>query len=236
VRVQFHWDREGQLDERSSCWIRVSQGWAGAAYGMMAVPRIGQEVLVAFWEGNPDQPVIVGRVYNGHNPVPYALPEHKTRSTWKTRSSPGSDGFNEIMMEDLAGKELMSIQAERDLSKLVKRDEVERTGGSRTILVGGARSSVVGDDDTLLVGERFTLAMAKTGDLAVLSPGTAEVEALPTLLEMAPDRITLTTGKATVVVDGSTIILKADGDIRIRAGGEVQITGGPFVKINCSGG
>src|SRR5262249_21062448 len=80
VRVQFHWDREGKHDEGSSCWMRVSQGWAGASYGMVAIPRVGHEVLVAFLEGDPDHPVVVGRLYNATAPVPYELPRHKTRS------------------------------------------------------------------------------------------------------------------------------------------------------------
>src|SRR4029450_2347722 len=84
VRVQFPWDREGKNDDTSSCWIRVSQGWAGTGYGIFTVPRVGQEVLIGFLAGDPDQPIVVGRVFNAVNQVPYKLPEHKTRSTWKS--------------------------------------------------------------------------------------------------------------------------------------------------------
>jgi type VI secretion system secreted protein VgrG len=135
VRVQFPWDREGRMDDDSSCWIRVSQGWAGTGFGMITLPRIGQEVLVGFLEGDPDQPIIVGRVYNQKNPVPYRLPEHKTRSTWKSDSSPGGGGFNEIMFEDLKGRELVWMQAEKNLRKLVKNDETITVGHDRMKLV-----------------------------------------------------------------------------------------------------
>jgi len=233
VRVQFHWDRDGQYDDKSSCWIRVSQGWAGTAYGMITIPRIGHEVLVGFWEGNPDEPVIVGRVYNNKTRVPYKLPDEKTKSTWKSNSTPNSTGFNELMFEDKAGKELVFMQAQRDLSKLVKRNETERTGANRTMVVGANRSSVIGAVDTTLVGSKYSLVMAKPKDLQVEKMGQPEVEPLKTMIEMVDEKITLTTGKATVVLDGATITLKADGDIKIKAGGEVVIHGGPFVKINC---
>jgi type VI secretion system secreted protein VgrG len=211
----------------------VSQGWAGTAFGMITIPRIGQEVLVSFWEGNPDEPVIVGRVYNNKTRVPYKLPDEKTKSTWKSHSTPNSTGSNEIMFEDKAGKELVFVQAERDLSKLVKHNETERTGASRTVVVGANRSSVIGAIDTTLVGAKYSLVMATPKALHIEKMGEPDVEPLATMIEMIDNKITLTTGKATVVLDGPTITLKADGDIKIGAGGEVVIHGGPFVKINC---
>jgi type VI secretion system secreted protein VgrG len=135
VRVQFPWDREGTYNERSSCWVRVSQGWAGQAYGLVAIPRIGHEVLISFLDGNPDQPVLVGRLHNNPTKVPYKLPRRKTRSTWKSDSSPGSGGFNELMFEDLAGEELVYVQAQKDLKKLVKHDEAITVGQTRQKLV-----------------------------------------------------------------------------------------------------
>ncbi|WP_437989245.1 type VI secretion system Vgr family protein [Sorangium sp. So ce145] len=168
VRVQFPWDREGRNNDDSSSWIRASQGWAGTGFGMIAIPRIGQEVLVGFLEGDPDQPVIVGRVFNNNNRVPYNLPQHKTRSTWKTSSSMGGGGFNEIMFEDLAGQELVFMQAQKNQRRLVKNDETitvghdrqklvkanetevtegkraEFTGGDRVELTDGSRTTVIG--------------------------------------------------------------------------------------------
>jgi type VI secretion system secreted protein VgrG len=168
VRVQFPWDREGKSDDNSSCWIRVVQGWGGTGYGMVVLPRIGQEVLVSFLNGDPDAPVVVGRVFNATEAVPYKLPDHKTRSTWKSDSSPGSGGFNEIMMEDLAGKELVYMQAQKNLRKLVKNDETitvgndrqkyvlknetETTGQDRTEVTGRDRTEITDKDRTTMIG------------------------------------------------------------------------------------
>ncbi|MCV6610820.1 MAG: type VI secretion system tip protein VgrG, partial [Amphritea sp.] len=117
VKVQFHWDREGQLDENTTCWVRVSQNSAGGAFGSLFIPRIGDEVIVDFIEGNPDRPIITGRVYHGHNMPPYSLPEHKTRSTIKTQSTKDGEGYNEIRFEDRKGEEEIFIRAEKDLDQ-----------------------------------------------------------------------------------------------------------------------
>jgi type VI secretion system secreted protein VgrG len=135
ARVQFHWDREGQMDENSSCWIPVSQPWGGTGYGGSNLPRVGQEVLIDFLGGDPDRPMIVGRVYTNVEKTPYKLPQHKTRSTWKSDTSPGSNGFNEIMYEDLKGEELVWQQAQKNQRRLVKNDEVITVGNDRSKLV-----------------------------------------------------------------------------------------------------
>ncbi|WP_122625806.1 type VI secretion system tip protein VgrG, partial [Pseudomonas viridiflava] len=96
VKVQFFWDREGRSDGNTTCWLRVANGWAGSAYGAIAIPRIGMEVLVTFLEGDPDQPLITGCLYHKENLVPYELPANKTRSTFKTPSSPGGQVYNEF--------------------------------------------------------------------------------------------------------------------------------------------
>jgi type VI secretion system secreted protein VgrG len=124
ARVQFAWDRNGD----STCWVRVSQGWAGAAYGMLNLPRAGQEVLIDFLEGDPEQPIIVGRVFNQMNPVVEALPANATRSAWKSDSS---GGYNELLFEDKKGNELVYAQAERDARRLVKHDETSTIGHDR---------------------------------------------------------------------------------------------------------
>lgn len=182
VRVHFHWDRYVEFNEQSSCWVRVSQGWAGTGFGMIAIPRVGQEVLVAFLGGNPDQPVIVGRLYNNTSSVPYKLPDNKTMSGWRSDSTPGSQGFNEIMFEDAKGRERMFIQAEKDLQKLVKSDETERTGKKRLIEVG--------------------------------------------------QRLELTTGKASIVIDGANIILDAKGELVFKADKRIVSHGGPLTELN----
>ena len=152
VRVQFPWDREGKRNDDSSCWMRVSQGWAGTGYGMFMIPRVGQEVLVGFVTGDPDQPIVVGRVFNAAERVPYTLPEHKTRSTWKSDSSPGSGGFNEIMFEDAAGSELVYMQAQKDQRRLVKHDEDITVGNDRSKLVKINETEITGVNRVELVG------------------------------------------------------------------------------------
>jgi type VI secretion system secreted protein VgrG len=174
VRVQFPWDREGKSDDGSSCWIRVSQGWAGTGYGMMVIPRIGHEVLIGFLNGDPDAPIVVGRVFNATERVPYKLPDHKTRSTWKSDSSIGSGGFNEIMFEDLKDTELVYVQAQKNLRKLVKHDETITVGNDRAKDVGNNetdttlvnRTEVTGVNRSQTVGEnRMTFVVGKSEKL-----------------------------------------------------------------------
>ena len=143
VKVQFIWDRDGKFDDKSSCWIRVGHDWAGTGFGTQFVPRVGQEVLVAFLEGDPDLPVIVGRAYNGINKVPYELPTFKERSVWKTDSTPKADGFTEITLEDRKDKEMIFIQAQTDVQKLVKQYETHRIGNDQMSVVGLNRTAVI---------------------------------------------------------------------------------------------
>ncbi len=168
VRVQLAWDREGSFDETSSCWIRVSQAWGGKGYGMITIPRIGQEVLVSFLDGNPDQPIVLNRVYNETQPVPYKLPDNKTVSTWKSDSSLGGDGLNEVKYEDKKGDELFYVQAEKNLRKLVKHDEtitvlhdrekhvqmneLDTTDGNRTEVTDNHRVEDTKNDRTIFIG------------------------------------------------------------------------------------
>jgi len=160
VKVQFHWDRYGQKDENSSCWIRVSQLWAGAKWGAMHIPRIGQEVIVSFMEGDPDKPVITGRVYNADCMPPYDLPANKTQSGVKTRSSKdGTSGnFNELRFEDKKGEEVITLHAEKDLSTTVENDESRNVINTRSVTVGaGDNPRPTETIETLQVcGQRLT--------------------------------------------------------------------------------
>ncbi|HSN97848.1 MAG TPA: type VI secretion system tip protein TssI/VgrG, partial [Candidatus Nanopelagicales bacterium] len=173
--VQFHWDREGKFDDGSSIWMRVSQGWAGPSYGMIAIPRVGHEVLVGFLDGDPDNPIVVGRLFNAKSPLPYKLPENKTVSAWKSDSSPGSEGANEIKFEDLKGQELLYVQAEKDLAKLVKNDEVQMVGRDRTrvverdevVSVKNDRTKVVQHDEAVSIGNNRTQQVRRDEALAV---------------------------------------------------------------------
>ncbi len=153
VRVQFHWDREGSWDERSSCWIHVSQPWGGAGYGAVNLPRIGQEVLVDFLGGDPDRPVIVGRVFTNLQRVPYQLPQRKTQSGWRSYSSPATGGYNEIQFEDAAGSELMNVRAEKDRATRVNND--------CTTSIGRDRTAEIGRDDKTTVERNQSVTVSK---------------------------------------------------------------------------
>lgn len=135
VKVQFHWDRQGAADDNSSCFIRVSQAWAGKNWGAIALPRIGQEVIVDFLEGDPDHPIITGRVYNEINKPPYDLPNKATISTFKTNSSKGGEGFNEFRFEDKKGEEQIFLHAEKNMDIRVKNDRFETIGHDRSLVV-----------------------------------------------------------------------------------------------------
>lgn len=144
VKVQFHWDRYGKKDENTSCWIRVSYPWASKGFGFQSHPRIGDEVIVDFLEGDPDRPIITGAVYNGSNPTPYTLPDHKTKSTMKSNSSIGGGGYNEFRFEDLKGDEEVYLQAEKDHNVLVKNNEMITVGNDFSIIVGETFSITCG--------------------------------------------------------------------------------------------
>ena len=167
VKVQFPWDREGKKDDNSSCWIRVSQPWGGLSYGGMFIPRIGQEVLVQFLEGDPDRPVIVGRVYNGENPLPYGLPDKKTVSTFKSSSSPGGNGSNELRFEDAAGSEEIYLHGQLDMNTVIERDRSQKFGRDTTDSVGRDRSRTVTHDETVSVGNDRSAAVGKNETLSV---------------------------------------------------------------------
>jgi len=153
VKVQFHWDRYGKSDENSSCWVRVSQAWAGAKWGGIHIPRIGQEVIISFVEGDPDRPVITGRVYNADCMPPYALEANKTQSGIKSHSTKGGgpDNFNEIRMEDKINEEELYIQAEKNENILVKNDKTETVGHDETIHIRNDRDETVDHDETITV-------------------------------------------------------------------------------------
>jgi len=152
VKVQFHWDRLGKKDQDTSCFVRVSSTWAGAGWGFIQIPRIGQEVIVDFLEGDPDQPIITGRVYNAAQMPPYGLPGSATQSGWKSNSSPGGGGFNELRFEDKAGSEEVYFQAQKDHNELVKNNESRKIGNDFAENVGHDAKQDIGNDRTETVG------------------------------------------------------------------------------------
>jgi len=159
VKVQFHWDREGQKDDKSSCWIRVSQVWSGVGWGAMQIPRIGQEVIVDFLEGDPDRPIIIGRVYHGTNTPPYALPGDKTKSTIKSDSSIGGGGSNELRFEDAKGSEEVYLHGQKDWTIAIDNDKNQTVGNNETMSVGNNRTKDVGNDQKESIGTNKTISV-----------------------------------------------------------------------------
>ncbi|AUF99271.1 type VI secretion system tip protein VgrG [Pseudomonas sp. 09C 129] len=232
VKVQFHWDREGKADDKTSCWLRVSSSWAGDRYGALVIPRIGMEVLVTFLEGDPDQPLITGCLYHKEHPVPYALPANKTRTVFKSMSSPGGGGYNELRIEDKKGAEQIFIHAQRDWDENIEHDQKIRIGHER-------HDTVVKNTYTELKAEehRITHADRKTetkvddhltvGENQHIKLGTAQ-------LTKAGQEIHLKAGAKMVIEAGSELTIKAGGSfIKLDAGGVTVV--GPVVKINAGG-
>lgn len=152
VKVQFHWDRQGRHDDASSCWIRVSQVWAGQGWGSMWIPRVGHEVIVDFLDGDPDRPIITGRVYHGNNAPPYPLPDEKTKSTIKSDSSPGGGGSNELRFEDAKGSEEVFLHAQKDLAIGVENDKQQSVGHDEMLEIGHDRHKRVGNNQSEEIG------------------------------------------------------------------------------------
>lgn len=169
VRLQFFWDRKGKKDDKSSCWVRVSTLWAGKGWGMISTPRIGQEVLVAYVNGDPEDPIVVGRVYNAEQMPPYALPANKTQTGIKTRSAlKGSpDNFNEIRFEDKKGSEELYIHAEKNKTILVENDRSSDVGHNNAEKVANDETVSVGDNQSLSVGKNQSISVGEDRSVSV---------------------------------------------------------------------
>jgi len=232
VKIQFHWDREGQADDKTSCWLRVSSSWAGDRYGGIAIPRVGMEVLVTFLEGDPDQPLVTGCLYHKEHQVPYDLPANKTRTVFKTLSSPGGGGYNELRIEDRKGAEQIYIHAQRDWDENIEHDQKIRVGHERHdtveansyselkaeehLIVAGDRKVEIKPDDHLTVGQTQHIKL-----------GTAQ-------LTRAGREIHLKAGQKMVIEAGVELTLKAGGSfIKLDPGG-ITVSG-PLARINAGG-
>ncbi|MBL7228712.1 MAG: type VI secretion system tip protein VgrG [Pseudomonas sp.] len=226
VKVHFYWDRHDQSNENSSCWIRVSQSWAGKNWGSMQIPRIGQEVIVSFLEGDPDRPIITGRVYNAEQTVPYDLPENATQSGMKSRSSKGGSpaNFNEIRMEDKKGLEQLYIHAERNQDIVVEVDESHSVGHDRnksighneTVTIGNNRLRIVKQEDVLSVGQKKTDSISQSYVIEVGE--NLRLVCGESILELnASGQINLT---------GVQISFYASGDAEFNTGGVLHLNNG----------
>jgi type VI secretion system secreted protein VgrG len=229
VVVQFHWDQLGQNNESSSCWVRVVQGWAGNLWGTIFIPRIGQEVVVSFLEGNPDQPIITGCVYNAQQSVPYALPDNQTRSTLKTNSSKGGSGFNEICLEDKAGSEELFIQAQKDMNVNILNNESITVAGTRTLNVTGNETHTNSGDHTSTVSGNFKLTVS--GNLTIEASGSVSIKSGTDFTNNAGTSLTNQSGTGMTNSAGTTLTNKAAASQTVDGGGQLTLKGG-LVSIN----
>ncbi len=218
VKIQFHWDREGQADDKTSCWLRVSSSWAGDRYGGIAIPRVGMEVLVTFLEGDPDQPLVTGCLYHKEHQVPYDLPANKTRTVFKTLSSPGGGGYNELRIEDRKGAEQIYLHAQRDWDENIEHDQKIRVGHERHDTVEANSYSEFRAEE-----HRTTHADRKT-----------EIRANDHLTVGNSQHLKIGTGQ--FIEAGNEIHYYAGSKVVIDAGMELTASGGgSFLKLDPSG-
>jgi type VI secretion system secreted protein VgrG len=229
VVVQFHWDQVGQNDEKSSCWVRVAQGWAGNLWGSIFIPRIGQEVVVSFLEGNPDRPLITGCVYNAQQQVPYTLPDDQTRSTLKSSSSKGGSGFNEICFEDKAGSEEIFIQAQKDMTINVLNNESITVTGTRMLNVTGNETHTNKADYSSTISGNFTLQVG--GNLTIEASGSISIKSGTDFTNTAGTSLTNKAGTDMMNDAGVSLTNKAAASQTVDGGGMLTVKGG-MVKIN----
>jgi type VI secretion system secreted protein VgrG len=217
VKVRFPWDRYSKNDEHSSAWLRVAQGWAGGQYGFMALPRIGNEVIVSFLDGDPDQPIITGRTYHATNTPPYALPEHKTRTTLKTKTHKG-EGSNELRFEDEADQEQIYVHAQKDLDLLTEHN----------------RTEVIKNDSHLTV-ESHQFSHVKAAEHCT-TDGESRLSVGADCSQIVGGTYHQKTGRVMASEAGTEVHHKAGAKVVLDAGAELTISGGgSFIKLDPSG-
>lgn len=224
IKVQFFWDRYGKNDDKSSCWVRVSQAWAGNSWGAMYLPRVGQEVVVSFLEGDPDRPIVTGSVYNGEQAVPYPLPGERTKSTLKSRSSRQGDAGNEIRFEDKKGSEELYVHAQKDMAVTVENDRVTSVLHDETVTVKNKRAVTVEEADEALT--------VKKGNRTVDVQKGDETHSVKGKRKLTVDGDEAHTSKGDLALKvGKDYTLKVDGDLTIEASGSVTIKAGGSLSI-----
>jgi type VI secretion system secreted protein VgrG len=232
VKVQFHWDRQGEKNEKSSCWLRVAQLWAGPGWGGMFIPRIGQEVVVSFLEGDPDQPIIIGAVYNGTNVPPYSLPGEKTKSTIKTNSSPGGEGSNEIRFEDAKGSEEIYLHGQKDWTIAIENDKNQQIGHNETLTVGNDRSKKVEKNQTEEIGENKTITVGKDHTETIGGGATIDIAKNETV--SVGENQNLTVGKNQTVSVGENQTISAGKNLSETVGENADVSIGKNLSLNVS--
>ena len=233
IKVKFPWDRSPTTDENSSCWIRVAQVWAGQAWGAMFIPRIGQEVVVEFLEGNPDRPLVTGAVYNADQTVPYTLPDNKTRSTVKSNSSLGGSGFNEFRFEDKKDSEEVFFQAQKDFNETILNNHTATiTQDTTTTVQKGNRVVTVSQgNDTHTVSQGNRSATVSQGDESLtVSQGKRTVT-----VSAGNDTLTVSQGDLTVDVTAGTTKVTAGTKILLQVGGNTIETTTTAITLTVGG-
>jgi type VI secretion system secreted protein VgrG len=235
IKVQFPWDRLGTNNENSSCWIRVAQIWAGQNWGSIFIPRVGQEVVVEFLEGNPDRPIVTGSVYNATQTVPYGLPDNKTRSTIKTNSSTGGNGFNELRFEDKAGSEEVFFQAQKDYNKVVLNNEtVNITQDTTTTVKQGNRSITISQgNNSVTVSQGNNSVTVSTGnDSLTVSQGSHSITvSAGSSTISAGQSITLKVGSNSITIDNTGVSISAT-QFSVSATAQVSMSATGTMTLN----
>ncbi|WP_220106363.1 type VI secretion system Vgr family protein [Vibrio cholerae] len=217
VKIHFPWDRYSNGNEQSSCWVRVSQGWAGSQYGFIAIPRIGHEVIVSFLNGDPDQPIITGRTYHATNTPPYTLPEHKTKTVLRTETHQG-EGFNELSFEDQAGKEQIYLHAQKDFDGLIENDHT-------TVIRHDQHLTVENDQFTQIKHNQHLTVEGESRTLVKLDCSSEIGGSLQQKI-----------GSKAIYDAGTEVHLKAGNKLVLEAGNELTIkAGGSFIKVDAGG-
>ena len=213
IKAQFHWDRVGQRDENSSCFMRVASSWAQGQFGSVVLPRIGMEVVVEFLDGNPDRPLVTGCVYHADHMPPYGLPESKTQSGFKTRSTPGGspDNFNELRFEDKKGEEEIFLHAERDRTVVVKHNNNETTRNNASVSVQNDRTISIGNNETSTIGNDRTETVSNNDSVSIGVDRSATIGS----------NDTTSVGENLELVIGGNQTVAADGDTDRTSGGNV---------------
>lgn len=215
VKVQFHWDRADTNSDQSSCWLRVSSSWAGDRHGAVTIPRVGMEVLVTFLEGDPDKPLVTGCLFNAERPVPYDLPANKTRSVFRTLSSPGGGGFNELRIEDRKGAEEIYVRAQRDWHQDIQRNQTIRVGNERRDRVeANSYTEMLAEEQRITHGARKTQLKA---DDHMSIGGSSHTR--------VGDVLTVHAGQQIHIKAGAHVILDAGASLTLKGGGQHIIIG-----------
>lgn len=234
IKVQFHWDREGKRDEDSSCWVRVATPWAGKGWGQLHVPRIGQEVVVDFLEGDPDRPLVVGSVYNANYPPPYDTSgAGSTKSGMKSRSSKGGGGHNEISIDDAKDEEKIVVHAQKDMSTTVGNDQTRNITNNRETTVGVDDTCTVSSNQSLEVGSNQDVTVGSNRSLSVGGDDTVDVGGDAALT--AGGSVSAESGMDTSIDAGTEVSVGAATSITLEAGTQIEASAGASIKLSAGG-